>query len=59
MSAAMRPMIDAPAAPAVMPARVMPPLVPFGVTFHVVMRRGGDEARMPSSEESVSERVAA
>lgn len=51
--------MDAPAAPAVRPARVTPPLVPFGVTFHVVMRRGGEDARMPSSEESVSASVAA
>lgn len=50
------PIINPPAREASVPTRDMPPLVPGGTGFKVVMRIGGDVDRMPSSDASVSPR---
>lgn len=52
--------IKDPRRPAFIPVAVTPPLVPGGTTRHgLVMRRGWDLARMPSSDEKVSAATAA
>jgi hypothetical protein len=49
-----RPIIIPPMAEAAVPSTDMPPLVPGGTRFHVVMRIGGVFERIPSSEARVS-----
>lgn len=49
----MRAIVKLPRVPAMRPARVTPPLVPGGTVRRVVMRRGLDFERIPSSEPGV------
>jgi hypothetical protein len=54
-----RPMVAPPAMAARRPRIVMPPFVPGGTGLNVVIKKGGDFERMPSSEDQVSAFAAA
>ena len=50
------PTMHPPMPDAIVPPTEIPPFVPAGTVFRVVMRTGGDLERMPNSEASVSPR---
>ena len=56
VTANVAPIITPPATDARVPVRDTPPFVPGGTALNVVMRRGGDFERIPSSEARVSPR---